>query len=537
MKILRLELTAMEPLVITDGSAESMAHNCLDYVPGNMLLGAFAKVWLRNNRGANPDASPAFRRLFLGGDLSWGRAVPELNGAACLPVPQCFFREKRAGGLPVHGTGVECDVYNKLAASADSDDSLQELYRREHGITDTDQKMKFRKLNDKFMSADAFCKPDLRKVWNTRVALGRKRSALEGQLFGFSALAKGTRLLAEIYCGSDAAKADLEALLPKAKHLHVGHARSSGYGRVAMAWKWLPEPAVAEQAGPLLNVYLLSPYLPAPAWEAPLENLLAQLGAAAGGKAQLEKAFISHMHVDAFNSHWQRPRDSRHGLDAGGVIQIRLPEGGKLPQALELGGENLEGFGRMLVNPAFLEKPVLYARAGLAEARKESLPVPDLNNPVIKLLRERALERLARQQALAWLHDPRWQKFVETASKPPVPSASQRSAALRMKLEDFVAMLEKSAGEQWKKAVCLDPFSLNKNGGGQRNNHLSDIMKDLLEPQKFLAVFNADDVLLLPGGNAGKNELDKYHKQAHAAFLRELGRSWGKTARGGQSGK
>lgn len=103
MKIIELELQAREPLVITDGSAEGMAHSCLDYIPGSQLLGAFASLWIRAHRGLVPDDSPEFQKLFLDGSVSWGCAYPLCSGKKCVPVPNSFRREKNMAGLPIEG--------------------------------------------------------------------------------------------------------------------------------------------------------------------------------------------------------------------------------------------------------------------------------------------------------------------------------------------------------------------------------------------------------------------------------------------------
>ena len=82
-----IRLRAEEPLVITSGSSESMAHETLGHIPGNMLLGAFAAAWKRTHRNSAPDSSPAFRRLFLDGSVSWGMASP-----LCGKDPESRFR-------------------------------------------------------------------------------------------------------------------------------------------------------------------------------------------------------------------------------------------------------------------------------------------------------------------------------------------------------------------------------------------------------------------------------------------------------------
>ena len=98
-----LHLRAQEPLVVTDGSSEGMGHHILNYIPGSMLLGAFASVWRevhRIKRGEKADADPQFRSLFLTGEVSWGNAVPYCLNQAALPVPLCYQYLKNYDSLP-----------------------------------------------------------------------------------------------------------------------------------------------------------------------------------------------------------------------------------------------------------------------------------------------------------------------------------------------------------------------------------------------------------------------------------------------------
>lgn len=64
MKVIKLKLEALQPLVITDGTTEGQTHKTLEYIPGNMLLGALANVWKRNNPNVAPDDSEEFKTSF-----------------------------------------------------------------------------------------------------------------------------------------------------------------------------------------------------------------------------------------------------------------------------------------------------------------------------------------------------------------------------------------------------------------------------------------------------------------------------------------
>ena len=76
MKVIKLKIEALQPLVITDGTTEGQTHKTLEYIPGNMILGALATAWKRNNPNVIPDDSGEFCNLFLSSKVKWGHAFP-----------------------------------------------------------------------------------------------------------------------------------------------------------------------------------------------------------------------------------------------------------------------------------------------------------------------------------------------------------------------------------------------------------------------------------------------------------------------------
>lgn len=103
MKVIKLKLEALQPLVITDGTTEGQTHKTLEYIPGNMLLGALANVWKRNNPNVAPDDSDEFNNLFLNSKVKWGHAFPLAGDEQTVPVPLCYQKLKNYGGLPSVG--------------------------------------------------------------------------------------------------------------------------------------------------------------------------------------------------------------------------------------------------------------------------------------------------------------------------------------------------------------------------------------------------------------------------------------------------
>lgn len=95
---------------------------------------------------------------------------------------------------------------------------------------------------------------------------------------------------------------------------------------------------------------------------------------------------------------------------------------------------------------------------------------------------------------------------------------------MEMELPQFVDMLGKTPGEQWRQAVCPNPF-------GQGRDSLDAIMKKLLDPGTFLQAFPVTVAFALPGGQVSDSDRERCGREAHVIFKRELVRAWGKQAR------
>lgn len=513
---LTLTLAAREPLVLTSGSAESMAHTCLDYIPGNMILGAFAAIWKSQNKGIEPDASLEFQNLFLNGSVKWGNGVPLCAGSPCVPVPMSYFRAKSGEDLPLanSGKGQGADIHNFLKTSAKSAND------------DDGPRPKMKRLEQGFMSAITLNRPNLRHVWNMHVALGQTRAAEDGYLFGYSAVAAGARFQSRIRCGG-AAYAALKSMADKLNgevSIRVGHARSAGCGLVDARLAWTEEPAQAKTAANReFDFFLVSHYLPVPSWENPEKSLLAQIGRLTGHNPEIEKRFTAFVDIPGYNNYWRKPRSARQALAAGSVLRLKFPQAVSMDAAGVLGAGQMEGYGEYLVNPPFLaqEKPAVTPTSPVNKPPRPDIAPNGPDQVLWNLLGERAAARLTRRQALTWLADESWRKFLQDAWELDRPTASQRASVAGMNVETFEAMLAKTPGQQWKEAVCFSPF-LNM------EDYLSAIMLNLLQDESFFKRFAMAAYWdSLPGASGA----DEHKTAARQYFIHELFRAWTKGSR------
>ena len=133
MRTIKLMVTALDPLVITNGTTEGMSHETLNYIPGNMLLGAFAKKWRQSHPEIthNADGNIEFKELFLGG-TEWGHAYPSDDAwNQSLPIPLSFQKIKGYEGIPCATESTENVFVVNMLSSERKRDELAELLNNE----------------------------------------------------------------------------------------------------------------------------------------------------------------------------------------------------------------------------------------------------------------------------------------------------------------------------------------------------------------------------------------------------------------------
>lgn len=537
-----IKLQAEEPLVLTDGSAESMGHQTLEHVPGSMLLGAFATAWARGHKGIVPDDDPEFRSLFLDGNVSWGHGCPVVAGDSAVPVPLCWQRKKNGEGLPAPDEDAEkCRVANLLAL--EEGDDIDGLFKQAFNTQD-EPKSKLKKLGQGFMGAESLRLNDTGRLWNMHVSVAEQRKARDGQLFGFSSVAPGAVFASDLLCADAASRDALKAFLAKVEHIHVGHARSAGYGRLRVVSVTAAEkgPQVLEAGENVL--FLVSDYVPARSWESPRESLERELKALAGDKTSFveDKFFCAYEELSGFNNMWRLPKRSVTTFVRGSVLVVDCPGRVELPSSL--GGRQSEGFGRLLANPAFLKDKIV--RPGAPKESAENAPVKastalvEDGGPLLRAMRHRALSRQAEEAAVQFVSSPLINAFLDGAVEERDPSFSQlgnlRQLVATRPPADwarlFDKMLEKTPGEQWRNAESVCPFAstvVDHDRLKKRHDHISVIMSRLLKMEELKKLMTASPSL--PGGACSRAEREAFDEQAARLALLALVNAWSKGRR------
>ena len=542
MKQYVLNLKALDQLVLTDGSSEGMSHQTLDYIPGNMLLGAFVNLWKQLHKGEQTDGNPEFEDLFLNGTVKWGNACPMVGDRTSVPLPLSFQKIKNYSGLPYYGDedASNCRVFNLL--QLDAEDTIKDSAPAEWGLG-KDEVIKPKKLDRTFIDPESFCQTAVSHQWNTHVAMD-KRMAAEHQLFGYSSVSAGVKFSSTVICCKEERAAGLKQLLAAADRLRVGHSRSAGYGNVSCELKG--EQDFVEQKlsadTNIHNVFLLSHYTPALSWLSPLEGLKEDLKKYFGDD-NLEivenKLSCGYTDVAGFNSMQGLPRRTRRCISAGSIIQVKTSST-SCKSVCALGAFTAEGFGRFEIDPKVLSdkfprpKPLAMQQDEKTENVKQDPAV----NMLVKAVTHRTLSRLAQQKAIEFVSSENMQKFInESPNMMKIgPKASQRGN-LRMLLvskpsskwrEWFDNLLKKDIKlpvvKQWKNSYA-------KWKGSTAN--LEVIMKELLNPEFFrtYGIVNVSEIKESCLATNIDSELDYFYEEFQKLSLLELLKQWDKAAR------
>ncbi|MBQ7607140.1 MAG: hypothetical protein IJU76_04135 [Desulfovibrionaceae bacterium] len=518
MKAIRVFFRALEPLILSNGTTEGMAHKCLDHIPGNMLLGACAERWKQINPGIYPDDNPEFRAIFLEGGVLFGHALPDCGGHPACPTPLCLIYVKQEGKLPT----LESDVVKHPQV-------FNTLIPREEK---KDQK-KTKRLSQPFLDPISCHVPDIPHIHAMHVAIDReKRQAKDRMLFGYEAVSAGASFCTTIVF-HDPLEATVHALFDPAQPIRIGHSRSAGYGTAEITS--VQEATIAPSIPVTPGTHCLffeSAFFPEHSWESPRDGLLAILRRHLGNVLLDQKRVSSKsIRMEGFNSIWRLPRQTRFGFAEGSVFVFTAEEGGSLPPVL--GKWQNEGYGRIVLDMPLLQKATITPEQKGCRRTQDKTGADVPQSQMLSVWRSRAATRKAKEEALALVWQaPLFDGFIESVKTENRPSLNQRGNLRNLVtnkpakewIRHFSDTLDKQPGRQWKTVRAKDPFT------GQRGN-LDDIMLKLLTPEEIPHLIQTNTLPLLPGGPLTGKEKDQFLAELHRRLLLELLRRWEKATR------
>ena len=436
------QLTAQERLILSRTGATAGLHECLDFVPGNVLLGAVAAEYYPKWRGCAERQDDLFD-LFHSGAVSFGDAHPcDATGSPALPAPLSLHIQKPLPGKPSgHLEKVGQDDYRLVP------DKVLNF-----AVADYPTDEQWQQLRAGWVGADGL----LYKVHGGHVLKTARDSEMlgapdEGRLFGYSYLEAGQTFGGSILV--DEARSDLADLLrgwiSGGREVHVGRSHRAEFGQCRL--ETVDGPQVdskigdSEQATGLLVLLAASDWwFPEglPADGARFHHLLADYALVRS------KTFARFRRYASWNSFRGYPDLERQVVAHGSVITLERKAGtagsslSDLRHQLNRDGIGMgrpEGLGRVVVNASLLAgtHPIFEQPRGVKNASTKRTSRP--HSPYLGSIEERWTRNWVQVTAddLAGVLVEEWRSFRNPRPRKSQWAALRTLARKVMRVEDF----------------------------------------------------------------------------------------------------
>ncbi len=202
------QLTTIDPVIVSQTTASTNNHECLDYIPGSAILGALAgEHYTKMSEEQSWNA-------FHNGMVKFGSCYALVNKQIALPTPASWHFDKDTQPVDDNKYKSEC-ISNHTAASFKCDESKQ-----------------YKQCRDGYLNNQGYI-ADINKSNTTKTALDSKTgSAKDQQLFSYSYLHARQKFIGWIECDDVQLLNQLKTSLNKT--LHIGRSRNTEFGRVAL---------------------------------------------------------------------------------------------------------------------------------------------------------------------------------------------------------------------------------------------------------------------------------------------------------------
>lgn len=382
MKTLQFKVTLLSDVIINQRAATEGNQKTLDFIPGNAFLGVAAGQLYKDT---NDDSFI----LFHSGKVRFGDAHPLVDGKRALKVPAAWFfpKGKDKSNLFVHH-GMPKPDENKI-------DFQPKQCRDSFIVKSTDNTVEEVEIKKHFAIKSAYDSD--------------KRRSEDAKMYGYESLQAGSQWCFDVVVDDDL-NTDLEEKLIKALEgkKRVGRSSTAQYGLVEIKeeknpdygfGKW-SQPKARSIEGNLVFVYAESRLIFFDKYGQPTFKPAAEQLGFPGGKICWDMSQIRTFQYAPYNNHRQTRDTDRLGIEKGSVFCITdtsCPDTEKW-----VGSYQNEGFGKVLINPDFLEFVAANGEAKYSFANEKAknktseVSSPSIqtdDKPVIEYLKKQKLQK------------------------------------------------------------------------------------------------------------------------------------------------
>ncbi|MCR5176853.1 MAG: hypothetical protein K6C05_08380 [Anaerovibrio sp.] len=332
MKRIKVTITAVDSLIITSSSGDSVLTSSANYIPGTMLRGIIAGKYIKEkNLVLSAHEDEGFRKLFFG-KINYTNSLPSFNGKAAIPVPFSVMKHKSTG-----------EIQDLLV-----NDSLMPGFKNIRGLA--------------VVCEDKLCGISVDKSMSFHMSRSSEAEriagkSLDGQVFNYESISPGQVFVGEIIGDEDNLKELMSSISQKTFFGRVGRSRFTQYGTVRID---LGEIEDLEQLHPQGNnqifVHVLAPIIPQNGMISSVAKTLNDMCQKylPGVKVSADKVFSQIISIDNFVNIWGMKRPRVQALNAGTVFALEKDQWTaddiqKLTIMMYggLGQRTQEGFGQM----------------------------------------------------------------------------------------------------------------------------------------------------------------------------------------------
>jgi len=346
MKTIQFKVTLLSDVIINQRAATEGNQKTLDFIPGNAFLGIAAGELYQ-------DKSDESFTLFHSGKVRFGDAHPLVDEKRALKVPASWYKKKdnkEDNELYIHHGMPKEGLKDK------SENPVQVKQYRDDFIVSS--------------GGNKVSKVEIQKYFAIKSAYNsEKRRSEDAKMYGYESLQAGSVWWFEVVLDDDL-NTDLELELIKALEgkKRIGRSSTAQYGLVEIEeidkiegiekkygfskWK---NPKAREVKENVTFVYAESRLVFFDKYGQPTFTPEAEQLGFPGGEICWNKSQIRTFQYAPFNNKRQTRDADRMGIEKGSVFCITGLSSSETETEKWVGSYQNEGFGKVLINPEFLE--------------------------------------------------------------------------------------------------------------------------------------------------------------------------------------
>ena len=335
------KLTLNEPVI---SSLLSGGVGCEGHIPGSMLMGYFAGLWIKTHMQAGDKAHecPIFNRIFIKGGVKFSFAYPGVN-VPFYPAPASIKTDK-----------MKKMFFNEANEGNQTNSSTTSKLGGYANIDEFGKKKRVNMATLQFESAMHHARPYNRGLGSPL----KDNNVSSGAFYSYTALSAEQCFYGHIE-GHEADLDRLFNLLPDRATIRLGRSRTAQYGSATFNWKNKDAKSgnpVSVEVGGKICVTARSPLIlcdnggnfnPSP------ELLAEKLSKKLGYEFEVDRSFVTDTKVAGYNAAWLLPRPQMPAITGGSAVVLRCTQAPDSTTGIScnihVGLRTGEGFGHVFI--------------------------------------------------------------------------------------------------------------------------------------------------------------------------------------------